>query len=157
MSLNRAIVQAFFNYQEILILIDDILYRWFTNRTFLFLSFSFVTASLMLWDLFRVLFPDPVNWFWTEKNTYPQYAKWYVFFTQGFVERIVFLTTAYYNLRKLGMNAQFLRPFIVYNVWRIFEYWLFAFSIGRYPVILTILIISVALYGMYKPIRYTKG
>ena len=106
---------------------------------------------LMLWHPAEIFIEGQHNWFLTKQNTYAQPAKWYVFFTQGFIERITLISLLYYHLRRFWKNLHFLVPFLVYNVWRIFEYWLFAFSIDRYTVILTTIIISVALYGKYDP------
>lgn len=130
---------------------DEWMYKQCTNPHVIFFSLALICASLMLWHPAEIFFPDSVNLFLTKKNTYAQPAKWYVFFTQGFVEIAWVNTLLYYNLRRLIVNLHFMVPFLVYNVWRIFEYWLFAFSIDRYLVILTVLFLSSWLYGKHKP------
>lgn len=113
---------------------------------------SIVTALLMLWHPAEIFFGNEAyNLFVTKANTYAQPVKWYVFFTQGFIERTILIAILYWHLSKTWINLHFLKVFLVYNAWRIFEYWFFAFSIDRYLVILTVLIISSWLYGKHKP------
>ena len=135
--------------------LDQKLLKRFTNPKWLLYSFALIFALVMLWHPLEVYIDWKVNWFITKQNTFEQHPKWYAFFTQSNLEGAFVVIALYYNLRTQLTNAKFLLPFVLYNVWCIFEYWLFAFAVDRYVILIVVILSSIILHESYKPKRRT--